>query len=83
MQLKVLYADATMAEVMPQVLKSIHAITQGEMPYSENVMSALLLKLSSLLAGPNYVPPLKLPRSVDEPQAQDDQGFSGSSRVCT
>ena len=66
MQLGILYEDATLAKVMPDVLKKLASIAQGDMPYSENVLTALTLKLSSLLAGPDYVPPKPTSESEDQ-----------------
>lgn len=55
MELKILYADATMAKVMPEIIKTVPLLVGGGMAHGENVVTALLLKLSALLAGPNYV----------------------------
>jgi len=59
MQLQILYDDAMLAEVIPEVLKVVAAITQGQKPHCENVLVALLLKLSMVLSGGKDVSPPK------------------------
>ncbi|KAI0684087.1 hypothetical protein BC835DRAFT_668948 [Cytidiella melzeri] len=58
MHLKVLYTDGVLAEAMPAVRKTIATISQGDMPYSDKALSALLVKLSTFMAVlPEPLPP--------------------------
>lgn len=52
MQLEILYQDSMLADTLPKVLKATTSIVQGNMPYSERALVALLTKLSTFLSRP-------------------------------
>ncbi|KAI0761409.1 hypothetical protein BC629DRAFT_995836 [Irpex lacteus] len=52
MQLEILYQDSMLADTLPKVLKTTTSIAQGNMPYSEKALAALLTKLSTFLSRP-------------------------------
>lgn len=52
MQLEILYQDSMLADTLPKVLKTTTSIAQGNMPYSEKALAALLTKLSAFLSSP-------------------------------
>ncbi|KAI0339998.1 hypothetical protein BDW22DRAFT_430761 [Trametopsis cervina] len=45
MQLSFAFSEDTLQTIMPEIMKNIRPIVQGEMPHSEQVLSALLSKL--------------------------------------
>lgn len=70
MQLEHIYKEVMLAEVMPSVLKMVASVIEGQRPYCENVVSALLLKLSDLLS-----------LSPQPPQDPDNQSFAAAAEV--
>ena len=50
MQLEHLYTDGLMSRVVNDTQQKLHEVAAGSLPHAENVLGALLIKLSSLLA---------------------------------
>lgn len=50
MQLELLYNDATLAAITPNVQKTIAEIAQGKKPYCEKVLVKIMFKFSAMLS---------------------------------
>lgn len=50
-QLKVIFADEMLAQVFPEIEKTVCLIAKGAVPHCENVLLELLRKLASVLSG--------------------------------
>ena len=50
MELAYLYNGGLMSRVVTEIQQKMHEVAAGSVPHAENVLGALLIKLSSLLA---------------------------------
>ena len=79
-QLRFLYRPDIMPGVISQFQEKVKAVTEGRLPHAENVLNALVLKLSSLLidttsAAPNDV---VAPSATARPPTPPVRPFGGA-----
>lgn len=80
MQLEILYDDALLSRAMLAIQQKLRQVVEGHLPHTENVLGALIMKLSSLLALERCAPPSK-PSSDDRKRTEeDDPRFHGRKK---